>query len=439
MSSVPDIRWSLLGYQPNRWAYDHVHGKAERFASYVTSRQCGKTYAAALEIDAGMTEPVDELFGPPHVGVLSYDYKRAELSVMRYLGMVKKAFGDDYIKVNMNKHEAFIPTTGAHLTWLSADDPDAGIGFTFSFVVIDEGQRVSDAVIDKIWPAFDARMAKIRAFGTPDITPDQTWFRGMYMRGQDPTDVDYYSYTLSWHDNPWMTREAVDRAREVLPEREFRMLYLGEWVDDEGAVFKYMEPAMLNEVPKYNDKKRHIMSVDLAIRDDFTVVMIGEEATRRVIAMERWNLTEPAITYDRIKTLWLKYGQPNLVADESGMGDAMIPELRERGMRVRGVKITAANKMPMIGRLAGALEHGRIRLYPYDVVMSELRAFMYKETPGGKLTAAAPARYHDDCVTTLMLLNEGMRSTATSQEQYDYTSSHGDTAARVRKMFRRRR
>ena len=439
LSSVPDIRWNLLDYQPNAWAYNHVHVREERFAAYVTCRQCGKTWAAAMEIDLGMTETTSELFGPPHVGVLSYDYKRAEMSVLRYIAIVKRAFGDDYIKVNMNKHEAFIPTTGAHLTWLSADDPDAGIGFTFSKMIIDEGQRVSDAVIDKLWPALDARMAVVRAFGTPDITPDQTWFRGMYARGADPSDEDYYSFTLSWHENPWMSREAVEHARQTLPTREFRMLYMGEWVDDQGAVFKYLEPALLAQEPVFDAQKRHILAVDLAVRDDFTVVTIGEEATRRVVAQERWNLTEPAITYDRIKTMWLKYGQPNVVGDESGMGDAMLPELRNRGMRVRGIKITAANKMAMVGRLAGALEHGRIRFYPYDVLMSELRAFMYKATPSGKLTAAAPARYHDDCVMSLMLLNEGMRSTQTSQEQYDYTSSGESITNRMHKLFRSRR
>ncbi len=38
-----------------------------------------------------------------------------------------------------------------------------------------------------------------------------------------------------------------------------------------------------------------------------------------------------------------------------------------------------------------------------------------------------------------LLLNEGMRSTQTSQEQYDYTNPNGDIKSRVRKMFRSRR
>ena len=424
MVGIPLLRWEILEYTPNAWALDHVHVRGERFAAFVTARQCGKTWAAAVEIDLGMTEPNDPLYGPPLVGVLSYDYRRAELSVMRYIALVKRAFGDDYIKVNMNKHEALIPETQAKLMWMSADDPDAGIGFTFSKLVIDEGQRVPDVVMDKIYPALSARTASVRAFGTPDITLDQTWFRGMFLRGQDPDDPDYYSFTLSWHDNPWVDRAVVDNARQQLPEREFRMLYLGEWVDEEGAVFKHFDAALLAVEPPYTPDHRYIMSVDFAIKDDFTVVTLGEESTRRAIRQWRWNLTDPITTYDRIKELWLQHGRPEVIADESGMGEAMIPELRERGMRVRGVKITAANKMAMIGRLQGALEHGRIR-FPvgWEILITELKSYVYRETPSGKITAAAAAGYHDDAVISLMLLNEGMRSSPSSQVQYDYTLS----------------
>lgn len=431
----------MLEYQPNAWALEHVHTRDERFCAYVTCRQCGKTWAAAMEIDLGMTETPIDGFGPPHVGVLSYDYKRAELSVMRYISAVKKAFGNDYIKVNMNKHEALIPTSGAMLTWMSAEDSEAGIGFTFTKLIIDEGQKVPDIVMEKIWPAIDARMARVRAFGTPDITPDQTWFRGMFLRGQDDADPNYYCYTLSWHENPWMTAEAVTTARETLPERVFKMLYLGEWVDEEGAVFPHLDAALLAETPEYNPQHRYILSVDFAIKDDFTVVMVGEEATRRVIHMARWNQTDPITTYDRVKEIWLKYGQPQVIADESGMGMGMVPELRERGMRVRGVKFTYMGdnaKMPMIMRLQGAIEHGRIRFPVWDILLTELRSFVYKETPSGKISAAAASGYHDDCVTTLLLLNEGMRYSPTAQQQYDYTEGNRSDGRRKDATFLRR-
>lgn len=440
MPGIPTLRWEVLGYKPNAWAVRHVHTRDERFGSYVTCRQCGKTWAAAIEIDEGMTRPADELYGPPVVGVLSYDYKRAELSVNRYLSAVRKAFGEDYIRVNMNKHEAYIPETGARLIWMSADDPDAGIGFTYSKLIVDEGQRVPDTVWEKIYPTLSVRKAPVRVFGTPDITPTQTWFRGLFLRGQDPDDPQYYSATVSWRENPWITREEVETARKMESEREFRMLYEGEWVDAEGAVFGNLEPAYIPQL-QYDPRRKGLMSVDFGIKDDFTVVMIAEEATKRVFYTSRWSNTDPIVTYERIHDIWEAHGRPRCVADESGMGEAMVPELRERGIKVFGLKFTSANKMPIIGRLQAAIEHGRIHFPQWAPLITELQAYVYVDTPSGKLGAQAAFGFHDDCVMALALLNEGLRSRSGGEgDSYEYTSrpvSEITRMARSRRLYGR--
>lgn len=436
MAGIPDVRWAILKYRPNKWAVEHVHTRDERFVSCVTCRQCGKTWAAAIEIDDGMSEPADELHGPPVVGVLSYDYKRAEISISRYINAVRTAFGEGYINVNMNKHEAVIPTTGARLLWLSAEDADAGIGFTFSKLIVDEGQRVPDTVWAKIFPALNVRRAKVRVFGTPDITPTQTWFRGLYLRGQDPDDHNYYSATVSWRDNPWIRQEEVEHARQHETHRDFLMLYEGQWVDAEGSVFGNLEPAIIAHLP-FDGSRRHTMAVDFGIRDDFTVVMVAEDATKRVIFCDRWSNTDPIQSYERIRDIWERHGRPRCIADESGMGEAMVPELRERGLRVQGLKFTSANKMPIIGRLQAAIEHGRIRFPEWAPLITELKAYVYTETPSGKVGAAAAFGFHDDCVSALALLNEGMRnSTGGNDESFTYTREPVNAMARLRRHAR---
>lgn len=435
MTSLPIRRWKLLGYKPNKWAVENVHGRQERFGAFVTCRQCGKTWAVAAEIDEGMEEPYDELYGPPHVGLISYDYKRAELSVNRYLTMVKRAFGDNYISYNQTKHQAVIPATGATLTVMSADDPDAGIGFTFSKLIIDEGQRVPDVNIQKIFPALNVRHAKVRAFGTPDITPDQTWFKGMWMRGRDGDDANYCSFSLTAYENPWISLEEIEHAKDTEPERLFRMLYMAEWVDDEGQVFRDWQAALLNDWPKYNPNKRHVMAVDLAVMDDFTVVMIGEEATRRIVYADRWNRTQPSESYDRLWSVWEKYGKPKVAVDATGLGGiAMSAELAERGMRLIPIKFSSKTKMNMVAKLQGALEHGRIRFAKWEPLENELRGFVYKQTPSGQLTAEAAYGYHDDCVSTLMMLNEAMKKNGGGEEQYDYTETRESPIEK--KLFR---
>lgn len=417
MRGIPDDRWAVLDYKPTKWGLIHVHDREEQFVAAVTSRQIGKTWVAAAEIDDGMSQPRDDIFGPPVVGLLSYDYRRAELSVFRYINMVRAAFGNDYIISNANKHMAYIPSTGAQLIWMSADDLDAGIGFTFSKLVIDESQRVPDAVMDKIYPALSARGASIRAFGTPDVSPTQTWFRAMFMRGQDPDDHKYYSYTATWRDNPWITIEEVDIARRKMSRREFLMLYEGEWVDAEGAVFGKLDAAIIPGFVDFNPTRRTVMSADLAIHDDFTVVFVAEEATGRLIHAERWHQTSPLETYDRIRDIWLRHGEPELVYDATGLGEAMGPELRERGIRrLRPIKFTSASKLPIIGRLQAAIEHGRIRFPEWKPLIDELKAYIYTTTPNGSLGTGSIYGFHDDCVMSLALLNEGLRTKHGSTE-----------------------
>lgn len=408
---VPLRRWAALQYQPNRWALDHVHSSESRFNAFTLCRQSGKTFTAAAEIDLALIEKPD-FFGPPWVGVLAPTYDKAELVVDRYMTMVQRAFGKNYIKVNKNKHEGVIELPNnqvARLKWMSAQDPENVVGPTFSKLIVDEAQFVPDIVIAKVLPTLDVRNGPVFAFGTPDITPDQSWFKGMWLRGQNPEDHDYNSFTLSWRMNPWMSEESVEQARELMSAREFRMLYEGEWVDEEGTVFHNIDAAILDHTPEYSPSRSYIMSVDLAVYQDYNVVLVAELGTRTIVHLERWNWTDPLNTYDRIGEIWERFGNPTIIADQSGMGEGMVPELRRRFKKVRGVKFTAANKMPMVSRLASDIEHRRIMFPPLPQLLTELRGYVFKETPSGKLTAEAAAGVNDDCVASMLLLNEGFR------------------------------
>ena len=226
---------------------------------------------------------------------------------------MRRAFGEDYVRVNLNKHRLYLPHNDAKLIWMSGDDPmgDAGKGYTFSFLLTDESQDIPDVVMEKMQPALDVRMARIRSFGTPDITPQQTWFEANFMKGLDPTLYpDYHSFTLSCYENRWMSLEAIRQAKDRLSENEFRRLYLGEFVHEEGVVFRHIKNAFHSDVD-YNPANKHVMSVDFGMQNDFTVVMVGEAATRRVIFRERWgDASSFTALYDRIQGVWERFGKP---------------------------------------------------------------------------------------------------------------------------------
>ena len=405
-------RWSAAGYSPNKWALENVHDRQERFIVGTTGRQVGKTQTAAMEIDSGMCQPPDQ-FGTPWVGVLGSSYDKAELSVNLYTETLTRVFGKSSYRVNQNKHELTIldasaGTVGARLKWLSADDPYGVVGYTFSKLIIDEAQAIPDEVFFKIRPTIDVRDSRVIIFGTPDITQAQSWFESMWLRGQDILDPTYHSFSVASWETPWMKTETILDAKLTMPESEFLRLYGGKWVNDVGRIFPNPEIAITDYTPLFDPTKRYVASLDLAIYDDFSVLLVGESGTRTVVYKDRWNQTDPSISYDRVAAGLEKYGNPILFTDAtSPAGMAMSVGLRDRGIRIRPVEFTAQNKLEMVHQLASDIQHRKIMYPRWDDLLQEFRAFVYGRSPAGRLTAGAAAGFHDDIIMSMVLLNEG--------------------------------
>jgi hypothetical protein len=441
--TVPVGRWRALGYEAQRWALDNVHTNEARFIASVTSRQAGKSFAAAMEIDEAMSHKEDE-FGVPVVGLIAPTYAHCDIVVNRYLEFLAKSFGADSFKYNQNKHIVTIVdpsagTVGARLHWISADDPMYAMGYTFSKLLFDESQRVPDAVFIKARPTVAVRDGEIRAFGTPDINPEQSWFKGMWLMGQEPDNNNYHSFTLPCTMNKFISDQDILDAKSQLTDREFRMLYMGEWVDDEGSFFTDFDRALLPHLPNTDPRTRCVMGVDFAAVDDYNAVIVAETATKTCIARSRWNRTDPLTTYDRIAEIWERHNKPLVYCDATGLGgEAMMAELRDRGMRCVPVKFTSANKMEIYTRLASDLEHRRI-MFPedWDDVIRELKGFVYQKTPSGRITARAAAGFHDDMVAALALTNEGLRARggSGSQSQYSYLPEKQTSESKIKELL----
>lgn len=428
-----------MDYKPNKWAIDNVHASPYRFNTLVTARQVGKTIAASMQIHQELEELPSKLstsgeVRPPNVGVLSFDYAHAAKSVEEYMARALRIWGKDYLSINQNDHRIKVKHSGAELRWLSADDERSLAGHTFSAIIIDEGQFVPDNAMAILRPTLSVREARVYSFGTPQLTSQQSWFRADYLRGQDPEYPEYHSYTVSCYENPWMPLTDIQLAQSTETERNFRMLYLGEWVDEEGSVFHDVDKAIVPEIP-FNKDNRHVMSVDFAITEDFNVVMVGEASTKTVIHMERWRRQGSISTYDRVQAIWERMGKPKIYVDSQGIGRPMMEELQQRGLPVYGIQIKSNNKIPMIQRLASDIEHRRIMFPNFEQLVRELKAYQYETTPSGQLTANAPAGYHDDTVTALMLLNEGMRTSGSGSRQYSYMGA-AELPRRMRRLVR---
>lgn len=413
-------RWALFARQPNEWALENVIGRPEPYIVGTTGRQVGKTDELADRIDTAMSTPPRESDlkrdRPPECGILGPNYEKALMSVERYIERITKVFGQSAYRLNQNKHELVIldplaGIVGAKLKWLSAEEEYNVVGHTLSWFGIDEAQAISDNVYYKFMPTMDVRDAHGVIFGTPDTTVDQTWFQGLYDAGQDPLDTNVHSFTTSSWDAPWMTMARILAAKAGMPDEEFRRLYGGEWVEGAGLVFTRYEGAMLATPPEIPVGRRMVMAVDIAIHKDFTVAMIGDPATRTAVYVERWNDTDPLVTYDRLLEIWERFGKPQVWFDATGMGAIPARELKGQGMRVHGTEFGLHNKMDLVQKLSGDLQHRRT-MFPasWTDLTREMKSFIYGRSPTGKRTAQARAGAHDDLVMTFVLLNQAFNA-----------------------------
>lgn len=407
--------WRALGYTPAEWALENVHSSEGRYTAVCTTRQCGKTTAGAPEIQLAMMEEKDEIHGWPWVGVLSYDYEHAEYLVDRWLDWVTEAFGPNYVKVDHNKHTAIVMVDGkpqAKLSWHSSSDPRSLGGPTYSTLFVDESQKVPDEAWEVVRPALNVRKARVFAFGTPDMIPEQTWFRGLWLRGRDGAP-GYESHTVTCFDNPWISFDEILEARETMSDENFRMLMLGQWLDIDGKVFTDTESAFQPDMWSTFDQKKYdngeigpfLMGVDLAKEHDYTVAYIWDQRLQRTVHKYRVNGLDYPTVERELAALSKRWQVDYMVLDTTGVGNVVADHLREKGVSVRGVTFTNNLKAQMVGDLTRRFQHGIIGVDVRDVQLArELDVFRRKVTPSGAVTFSSPVNYFDDSIIALALV-----------------------------------
>ena len=140
--------------------------------------------------------------------------------------------------------------------------------------------------------------------------------------------------------------------------------------------------------------------MDLARSLDFTVV-VGLDAFRRVVTLERWQAPW-ATTKDKIRQM---VGQTPIVADATGVGDAIVADLQQMGVNVSPHVFTQPSKLRLMQRLVAAFQSDELKL-PDGWLIAELEAFEFTYTASG-VRYEAPSGFHDDGVMALGLALHG--------------------------------
>lgn len=412
---TPSAAWGIAGYKPNLWSVVHVHQSGCRFNALTTCRQVGKTEALSWELFDALTaapHPQDQKAdSPPYVGLISFDFDHAKEPVNRLLVVIEKVLGPlaESIQMNVNEHWLKLKSNGAMLQWFSSENVLSVQGKTFSKVFLDESQNIPDTLWENMRPALDVRMAQVFAFGTPDPVPTSSWFEGLYLKGQDPEAENYHSFTITAFENRWINRDTFIDAYENMSEANFRMKYLGQWVDSEGQVFRNVDANFTGTYAgmKYDPKHTYGMGLDLAKHYDYTVGYVMDLLDKRIVARFRFN----GMDYGKVEDLLIKWNRDWhlqwIHMDESAGFEAAGDLFRKRHLPVIGNRASTASKAKLIERLTSELEKQKLILPVEDKQLrAELKAFRKQVMSTGNVKYTAPVNFNDDCVIALALVTQ---------------------------------
>ena len=267
--------------------------------------------------------------------------------------------------------------------------------------IVEEAAYIPDAIMtDAISPIladYDGDLVKI---STPS---GRNHFKDDYDRGQDPLQARYASFRYPSTENPCLSRDYLENERATKPERTWRIEWLAEFADAEGLVFRGIRACAVASPCPAVPGRRYTIGVDLGKYNDFTVLTCIDTVTKYVVKIDRFNQIDWKLQKSRIRAIAAEYNNADVMLETNFVGDAVLEDLVNDGVKAIGFQTTAASKPDLIDDLAVAIEQQRIG-YPNDsVLINELESYAYDRTPLGNLRMGAPTGQHDDCVISLAL------------------------------------
>lgn len=288
----------------------------------------------------------------------------------------------------------------------SGRDPDGLRGAGLDLAVLDEAAYLHpDVWRAAIRPALADRRGEALFLSTPR---GRNWFWGVWMNGQSAAHPDWKSWRFPTAANPLIDPAEIEAARALLPERVFREEYLAEFQDDGGLVFRRVEAcATVSPGGSPQAGARYVFGVDWAREDDFTCIAALDVATRRLVALDRFNEIGWSLQRGRLAALAALWQPEAIWAEANSIGGPNIEALQAEGLPVIPFTTTASSKGPLIEALALALERGELAILPDPALLSELGAYRLERLPSGRFRYGAPPGAHDDCVIALALAWHG--------------------------------
>ena len=248
-----------------------IIGSDKRFTITEASTKCGKTFSHLFWLfeEAHKGNPGGEYWWIAPV------YSQSEIAFKRL--MRKVAESGAYI-INLSKLSITTPV-GTIITFKTADNPDTLYGENVHAFVFDEYSRAKEEAWFALRTTITYTGAKGKFIGN---VVARNWAWNMARRAEAGIDPDFEYFKVTAYDAidaGILTAAEVERASKDLPARVFKMLYMADFAEVEGALWTWKLIDDCRKDIKPEEFNRICIAIDPAVTSnkdsDETGIVVG--------------------------------------------------------------------------------------------------------------------------------------------------------------------
>lgn len=403
-----------------RRAWADVH----RFKVLVWHRRARKTTLGLNRLITAAAETQNESYL-----YVSPTYKQAKAIVMHDPLMLSRWLPREALRHEFNKSELFGEFhSGSKLFIKGADDPDSIRGPRYKGVVFDEFAKMKPAVWHEILYPTLLETNGWAMFGFTPKGRNHAW--DLFRRAESADHPDYSRMLLRASDSHLLSDVALAQAQADMGDDLYQQEFECEFLESASSVFKGLEACIAGEFQPAHPDKRYVMGVDLGRTHDATVLTVLDCAARHLVAYHRMTDSDWALQKRAIAELSLRYHDPLLLVDQTGIGSPIVEDLRELGLSVEGYTYTEQSKRTLIDGLRIAIAQ-RLITIPREAtqLLEELQDFEMTLGERGQVFFSAPEGegFYDDSVNSLALAVHALKSDLYAPRiettRYDYENA----------------
>lgn len=320
-------------------------------------------------------------------------------------GVIKKA-NETFLEIE------FI--NGSRIMFKSAESGDNLRGYTVSGIcVLDEASFLSQEILELVLPWLNVHNAPMLIVSTPKIRDGV--FYNYFKEGLDGKNGVVSIDWCDWDTSALISQEMVEQYRKILTANQFKSEILGEWLDDDGMVFTYLNENTIPDSPKEKSKRVYI-GLDFGSGDggDYTSLTAFDE-NGEMVFLDYFNDLSTLQQIERLTADIVSFGPSvtSINAENNSIGkpmiDLIIQALNREGQRVTVSKInrwvtTNTSKSELVKDFQVALEQGAVKLFDNKMLLAQFGAYEAQYNPKTQvITYNGAYGTHDDLVMSTML------------------------------------